>query len=274
MTGKTIAGRYRLEQRIGTGGTSEVWRATDLELERVVAVKLLAPEADPARFEREARAIAALAHPNICAVYDYGDAAGRPFMVLEHLPGGSLEERLAGGRPLPNEETLRIGTEIAAGLAHAHGRGIVHRDLKPLNVLFDAGGRAKIADFGLARLDTAPGNTEAGTVLGTASYISPEQASGGSATAASDVYAFGVILFRMLTGRLPFESADGLAVAAMHRDDPPPPVVDLRADAPPRLESVAAAALAKSPADRPRDGAALLAELTAPGGGTGDNASG
>ena len=264
MTGDAIAGRYRLEERVGAGGMSEVWRATDLELERTVAVKLLAHEADPARFEREARAVAALSHPNICALYGYGEAAGRPYMVLEHLPGGSLEQRLAGGWPLPDEATLRIATEIAAGLAHAHDRGVVHRDLKPSNILFDAEGRAKIADFGIARLGAATGTTEAGTVLGTAAYISPEQAAGRDATAASDVYAFGVILFRMLTGRLPFQSADALAVAAMHRDDPPPPVSGLRPDAPARLESLAAAALAKSPADRPRDGTALLTEIPAP----------
>jgi eukaryotic-like serine/threonine-protein kinase len=259
-----IAGRYRLERRIGAGGMSEVWEATDLELDRGVAVKLLASDADPERFDREARAAAGLADANICALYDYGDAEGRRFMVLELLPGGSLEDRLAGGRPLPDDETGRIAAEIAAGLAHAHGRGVVHRDLKPANVLFDSEGRAKIADFGIARVGGATGLTQAGTVLGTAAYISPEQARGDPATPASDVYAFGVILFRMLTGRLPFESTDGLELVAMHRDLPAPPVSERRPDAPPVLESVAAAALAKSPADRPRDGAALVAELGPP----------
>jgi eukaryotic-like serine/threonine-protein kinase len=257
-----IAGRYRLERQVGAGGMSEVWEATDLELDRTVAVKLLAADADPARFEREARAAAGLSHANIGAVYDYGRADERPFIVLEYLPGGSLEDRLAGGRPLPDDETRRIAAGIAAGLAHAHEHGVVHRDLKPANILFDAEGRAKIADFGIARAGDASGLTQAGTVLGTAAYISPEQAAGRPATPASDVYSFGVILFRMLTGRLPFESPDGLALAAMHRDLPAPPVAGLRPDAPPLLESVAAAALAKSPADRPRDGAALSAELS------------
>jgi serine/threonine-protein kinase len=242
---------------------SEVWAATDVDLERVVAVKLLAADADPARFDREARAAAGLAHANVCGLYDYGRADGRRFMVLEYLPGGSLEDRLTNSRPLPDGETARIADEIAAGLAHAHERGVVHRDLKPSNILFDAEGRAKIADFGIARTEGGEGLTEAGTVLGTAAYISPEQAAGRSATPASDVYSFGVILFRMLTGRLPFESPDALAVAAMHRDLPAPPVSDLRLDAPPVLESVAAASLAKSPADRPRDGDALVAELAA-----------
>jgi eukaryotic-like serine/threonine-protein kinase len=261
---EVIAGRYRLEQRIGGGAMSEVWSATDADLGRRVAVKLLAPNADPARFEREARAVAALAHQNICTLYAYGETQGRPFMVLEYLPGGSLEARLARGRPLPDAEAHRIATEIAAGLAHAHARGLVHRDLKPANVLFDGEGRAKIADFGIARMGENAGLTAAGTVLGTAAYISPEQAAGEIATAASDVYAFGVILFRMLTGHLPFESEDALALTAMHRDETPPPVASFRHDAPPRLESIAAAALAKSPTDRPRDGAAVLAELGGP----------
>jgi serine/threonine protein kinase len=240
---------------------SEVWAAADLELERTVAVKLLAADADPARFDREARAAAGLAHANVCALYDYGLAEGRRFMVLEYLPGGSLEERLGAGKPLADDETRRIAGEVAAGLAHAHQRGVVHRDLKPSNILFDSEGRAKIADFGIARTAGAAGLTEVGTILGTAAYISPEQAAGRQATTASDVYSFGVILFRMLTGRLPFESPDGLALAAMHRDLPAPPVSDLRPDTPPLLESVAAAALAKSPTDRPRDGSALAAEL-------------
>jgi serine/threonine protein kinase len=258
---EVIAGRYRLEKRLGKGGMSEVWSALDLDLDRRVAVKLLAPHADRTRFGREARAAAALAHPNICTLYTYGETGDRPFMVFEYLPGGSLEDRLAPGRPLPDRDTRRIAVEIAAGLAHAHERGLVHRDLKPSNVLFDAGGRAKIADFGIARLGDDDGLTAAGTVLGTAAYISPEQAAGDEATPASDVYAFGVILYRMLAGRLPFESRDALAMVALHRDEPPPPLATIRPDAPARLESVAMAALAKSPVDRPRDGAALLGEL-------------
>jgi serine/threonine-protein kinase len=247
---------------LGVGGMSEVWSADDEDLGRRVAVKLLAREADPARFEREARAAASLAHPNICQVYDYGEAEdGRPFIVLEYLPGGTLEDRLAGGKPLPDEETARIAREVAAGLTHAHERGLVHRDLKPANVLFDLEGRAKIADFGIARLGEAGTLTEAGTVLGTAAYISPEQAAGEPATAASDVYSFGVILYRMLSGALPFEADDALELAAKHRTEQPPPLSTRRPNAPPRLESIANAALAKGPRDRPPDGAALVAEL-------------
>src|SRR5204863_8761909 len=257
MADRLIAGRYRLDSLLGRGGMSEVWVADDTELGRRVALKLLAPDADAARFEREAHAVAALSHPNICRLYDYGVAAGRPFMVLEYLAGGTLEARLVPGEPWADEEAGRIAGELAAGLAHAHDRGLVHRDLKPANVLFDAEARAKIADFGIARLDGGGTLTEAGTVLGTAAYISPEQAAGEPATPASDVYSFGVILFRMLTGRLPFEAAQPLELVALHRDSTPPSVSAVRADAPPQLAGVADASLAKDPAARPRDGRAL-----------------
>jgi serine/threonine-protein kinase len=260
MADEVIAGRYRLIEPLGRGAMSSVWLAEDQELGRQVAVKMLGPTADRQRFAREARAAAALSHPNIAAVYDYGEADGRPYMVLEHLPNGSLEDRLKDGR-LPDEDATRIATEIASGLAHAHDRGLVHRDLKPANILFDSEGRAKIADFGIARMGSDGTLTEAGTVLGTASYISPEQASGLTAGPPSDVYSFGVILFRMLTGQLPFVSGNAMELVRMHRDDAPPPVSAFRDDAPAALESVATAALAKDPADRPPDGRALLREL-------------
>jgi serine/threonine protein kinase len=258
---KVVADRYRLEERLAAGGMGEVWTARDLELDRLVALKLLGHAADPARFQREAHAAAALSHPNVTQLFDYGAWEGRPYMVLEFLPGGTLEDRLSDGRPLPDAETERIAREVAAGLAHAHGRGLIHRDLKPANVLFDADGRAKIADFGIARMGGAGTLTEAGTLLGTAAYISPEQAAGEPATAASDVYSFGVILFRMLTGRLPFAAEVPLELVAMHRNAPPPPVASVRPDAPPPLARLADASLAKDPAARPRDGSALVAAL-------------
>src|SRR5438128_3986623 len=197
MPDTVIGGRYRLDELLGRTSMSEVWRAEDLELERRVAIKLLAPEADTARFEREARAVASLAHPNITHLYDYGDSEGRPYIVLEYLPGGTLEDRLGAQKPLPDDDVLNTAAGIAAGLAHAHARGVVHRDLKPANVLFDEEDRPKLADFGLARMAAGEGTlTDAGTVLGTAAYISPEQARGEPASAASDVYSFGVILYR------------------------------------------------------------------------------
>jgi eukaryotic-like serine/threonine-protein kinase len=262
MAETLIAGRYRLDTLLGRGGMSEVWCATDLELGRRVALKLLAPNEDNERFEREARAFAALAHPNVTQLYDYGESDGRPFMVLEYLGGGSLEELLRTHGVLEDGETRRISTELAAGLAHAHARGVVHRDLKPSNVLFDDEGRAKLADFGIARMAAGEGTlTEAGTVLGTAAYISPEQASGLPATPASDVYSFGVLLYRMLTGRLPFESDDPLTLVVQHRDEQPPPVEALRPDAPADLAALTEASLAKDPAVRPPDGGALLDAL-------------
>jgi serine/threonine-protein kinase len=244
---------------------SEVWRAHDDTLDRTVAVKVLSPTADLGRFRREAKALAALAHENVMRVYDYGEDEAGPFMALEWLPGGTLEERLAQ-EPLPPEETWRVARGMAAGLAHLHSRGLVHRDLKPANVMFDEEGRPKLGDFGLARRTAGPGTlTEAGTVLGTAAYISPEQAAGEPAGAASDVYSFGVILFRMLTGALPFVADEALALVDMHRHAPPPTVESLQPDAPPELAALTAAALQKDPARRPADGEALLAALgTAP----------
>jgi eukaryotic-like serine/threonine-protein kinase len=262
-----IAGRYRLEDILGRGGMSEVWRAEDLELGRFVALKLLGPDADRARFEREARAVASLAHPNITQVYDFGEWEGHLYMLLEYLPGGTLEDRLANGKPLPDDEASAIAAGIAAGLAHAHARGVVHRDLKPANVLFDDEGRPKLADFGIARMAAGEGTlTEAGTVLGTAAYISPEQAMGEPASAASDVYSYGVLLYRMLTGKLPFESTNALELVRLHRDEQPPPIESVRNDAPAVLAATAAASLAKRPQDRPADGGELLRRLGVPTG--------
>ena len=238
-----------------------MWEAEDLELGRRVAVKLLSRDADPVRFEREARSVASLAHPNVARVFDFGESEDGPYMVLELLPGGTLEDRVRDGRPLPDDETARIAAGIAAGLAHAHALGIVHRDLKPANILFDEEDRPRIADFGIARHSEGGTITEEGTILGTAATLAPEQAQGERATPASDVYAFGVILFLMLTGRLPFEADEPLALASLHVTEAAPSIAALRPDAPPRLESLAAAALAKDPDERPRNGAALVAEL-------------
>lgn len=260
--GDEVADRYRLEELHGRGPMSEVWRAHDATLDRTVALKLLGPTADLERFRREARAVASLGHENVMRVYDYGEDAAGPFMALEWLPGGTLEERLTDGA-LPAAEAGWIAHGMAAGLAHLHSRGFVHRDLKPANVLFDSEERPKLADFGLARSSGAGTLTEAGTVLGTAAYISPEQAAGEPATPASDVYSFGVVLFRMLTGALPFVADDALTLVSMHRTKPAPAVEELNPQAPPELAALANAALSKDPADRPPDGAALLAALGA-----------
>ena len=262
MTETIVAGRYRLLEQLAASGMSAVWTAHDLELDRRVALKLLAPDADPERFAREAQAAAALSHPNVCRLYDYGETDGRPFIVLELLAGGSLEDRLPSGRALPDAEAGVIARELASALAYAHGEGVVHRDVKPTNVLFDEDGRAKLADFGIARISGASTLTDAGTVLGTAAYISPEQARGEPVGPPADVYAFGVILYRMLTGHLPLEADNPVELAAMHATQEPRPIASRRSDAPPELERLATRALAKSPEDRPPDGKAVLAELT------------
>jgi serine/threonine protein kinase len=261
VRGEVIGERYRLERQLGRGSMAEVWLAEDLELQRPVALKLLATDADRARFEREARAAAALSHPNVTRIFDYGVTEGRPFMALEYASGGTLEERLPQGKPMRSDETAAIAAQLAAGLAHAHAAGLVHRDLKPGNVLFDDENRPKIADFGIARIGTGSTLTEAGTVLGTAAYISPEQAAGEQATPASDVYSFGIVLYRMLTGRLPFEADTPLELVEMHRRLDAPPIAILRPDAPRTLAAVAEAALSLDPRGRPADGIALAAAL-------------
>jgi len=239
---------------------AEVWLASDAELDRKVVVKLLASGAERERFTREARAVAALSHPNIVHLFDFGDERDRTYMVFEYLAGGSLEERLQRGEPLSDDEIANVAREIAEGLAHAHERGVVHRDLKPGNVLFDRDGRSKIADFGIAHVQGRDTLTEAGTILGTAAYISPEQVKGEPATPASDVYSFGVLLYRLLAGRLPFEAATPTKLAALHRDAEPPPLPPGLDDVQP-LAALVMAALAKEPSRRPADGAALIGAL-------------
>jgi eukaryotic-like serine/threonine-protein kinase len=236
---------------------AEVWLADDGELDRRVVVKLLAPGADRGRFGREARAVAALGHPNIVLLFDFGDER-RPYMVFEYLTGGSLEEQLAASATWPDHEIETIAKDVAEGLAHAHERGVVHRDLKPGNLLFDSDGRAKIADFGIARIQGLDTLTDAGTILGTAAYISPEQVRGEPATPASDVYSFGVILYRLLARRLPFEAESPTELAVLHRDAEPPPLGRVGNQP---LAALAMRALAKDPVQRPPDGAGLVAAL-------------
>src|SRR5437588_10346098 len=173
MSAETVAGRYRLEQELSTTMMAEVWLADDSVLERRVVVKLLAADADRSRFEREARAVAALAHPNVVQLFDYGEDRARPYMVLEYLPGGTLADRLPEGAQLPDDTTRVLAEQIAAGLAHAHLHGVVHRDLKAGNVLFDSEERAKVGDFGIAHIHGTDTITDEGTVLGTAAYMAP-----------------------------------------------------------------------------------------------------
>ena len=244
--------RYRLESRLGSGGTADVHRATDTTLQRPVAVKLLRDVAgdasDRARFVAEARTLASLSHRNLVMVLDagIGDEDDRPFLVMELVEGRALSDALRGG-PLAAREVARIGAEVAAGLAFAHERGIVHRDVKPGNVLLSDDGRVKLADFGIARLigDTVR-HTRTGTAIGTAAYLAPEQVRGEDVTGCADVYALGLVLLEALTGTRAFPgSATEAALARLHRDPEVPD--DLPAGWPALLRAMTSA----DPADRP-----------------------
>jgi TolB-like protein len=275
--GTEIAGRFRIVAQIGAGGMGEVYRARDERLGRDVAIKVLpaALSGDPERlqrFEREARATAALSHPNILVVHDVGTFEGAPYLVEELLAGESLKERLQrGGVSLA--DAVRIGLGIARGLAAAHEKGIVHRDLKPANVFLTRDGTAKILDFGLAKLvssepadevETASGSpasaTGMGRVLGTLAYMAPEQARGTTVDQRADVFSFGVVLYEMLSGERPFRGATSTdTVAAILRDEPPP----LPPGVPAALSAVAMRCLVKEPQRRYQRGGELQAALEA-----------
>src|SRR5438445_2999666 len=205
----TLGHRYRLLRRIATGGMGSVWEGEDSVLHRSVAVKVLLEglAADGRfleRFRREARAAAGLSHPNVASVYDYGEEDGTPYIVMELLRGETLAERLRREGALPADEAVRITEGVAAALQAAHDAGVVHRDVKPGNVMLTPAGEVKVLDFGIAAASWATPITATGAAIGTATYISPEQASGQPSTPASDVYSLGVVLFEMLAGRPPF----------------------------------------------------------------------
>ena len=266
--GSVLGGRYALIEHLASGGMGDVWRASDGVLDRVVAVKVLKPELfeDPAfreRFRREARHAGSLSHPGIAAVFDYGEEARSAYLVMELIPGEPLSIVLARRGPLPAEAVTSLLRQAAAALGAAHHAGIVHRDVKPGNLLVQPNGQVKITDFGIARALGASTLTLHGQVLGTAAYLSPEQAAGRTATAASDVYSLGVVAYEALTGRPPFEG-EAVSVALAHTQQAPPP---LPATVPPALRGVIARAMAKRPADRPADGDALAAMLPPVSGG-------
>jgi len=256
MIGELIGGRYEIEELVGTGGMSSVYRARDSVLERRVALKILHEHfsADPEyveRFRREARAIARLNHPNIVTVIDRGEFGNRQFIVFEHIPGENLKEVVEREGQLPVAQALALTHQIARGLAFAHQHGVVHRDVKPQNVLLDESGTAKVTDFGIARsLDPGEELTQTGTLLGTSDYIAPEQASGEPIDARSDQYSLGVLLYELLTGEVPYPADSFMAVAMRHLRDPVPSVRERRRDVPDRVDKIVARAMAKRPADR------------------------
>jgi eukaryotic-like serine/threonine-protein kinase len=266
MVGELIAGRYELEELVGTGGMSSVYRARDRLLERRVAIKILhehfaRDEGYVERFLREARSAAKLSHPNIVTVIDRGQADGRQFIVFEYVEGENLKELVERQGRLPVRTVLELGIEIGRALAFAHANGLVHRDVKPQNVLL-GNGDVKVTDFGIARsLDVRSGLTQTGAVLGTSDYIAPEQASGGSVDALSDLYSLGVVLYELLAGSPPYSGDSFLAVAMRHVHDPVPSIAEARVDVPLRLDAALQRAMAKDPAGRFRSMEEFVAEL-------------
>ncbi len=263
--GAVVAERYRLEARLGQGGMGEVFRATELETGREVALKTLLPGADVElrlRFTREAEAQARVdAHPHVVAVHAAGVDEGRAWLAMDLCPGGDLAARLADG-PLPWRLAAAVGRDLARGLAHVHARGVLHRDLKPANVLFDEQGRPRLVDFGLARLDDGGASlTATGALLGTPAYMAPEQVHGRRADARTDVYGLGATLHAALTGGPPFQAAGVLATLEAVLQAAPTPPSRRAADVPPALDAVVLRCLAKDPADRFPDADALADAL-------------
>jgi serine/threonine-protein kinase len=269
VVGERIADRYELEELVGHGGMSSVYKAHDTLLERNVALKVLHEQYNEdeefvERFKREARSVAQLQHPNIVTVIDRGEEDGRQYIVFEYIDGENLKELVVRKGRLDVREALEIAVEIARGLAFAHENGLVHRDVKPQNVLLNGDGRAKVTDFGIARsVDVEHSVTQTGTVLGTSTYIAPEQASGQPVDAQTDVYALGVVLYEMLTGELPFPGENFVAVAMKHVHEPPPNSLDKRRDLPLRVAAAIDRALEKDPAHRFPTMDAFAAELEA-----------
>jgi eukaryotic-like serine/threonine-protein kinase len=269
MVGEVLSDRYEVEELVGTGGMSSVFRAHDRLLDRKVALKVLHPQYSEdeeyvERFRREARAVAALSHPNIVTVIDRGEHEGRQFIVFEYIDGENLKGLIQRRGPAPVTTALELAMQIARGLSFAHQQGLVHRDVKPQNVLLNGDGQAKVTDFGIARsLDVQHGMTQTGTVLGTSDYIAPEQAQGQRVDEHTDVYSLGVVLYEMLTTEVPFPGENFVAVAMRHINEEPPSIRDKRPDVSPRFEAAVQRAMAKRPEDRFQTMADFCRELEA-----------
>lgn len=266
MNATTLAGRYVLIERIAAGGMGSVHKATDERLGRTVAVKLLREElaGDPRfveRFRREARAVAALSHPNIAGVFDYGEDDNHYFIVMEYIDGKDLSQRMRTESPFSPERAVRFAAGTLDALQHAHSAGVVHRDIKPANIIVTSSDHTKVTDFGIARAVGDSTLTATGSVLGTANYLSPEQASGGNVGPATDQYSTGIVLYEMLVGTVPFTGDSPVAIAMRHMSDEPSLPSALNPNVPPALDEVVMRATAKEPADRFRDAQTMASEL-------------
>ena len=264
--GRLLAGRYQLGERLAMGGMAEVWRATDCVLNRPVAVKMLhrhlANDVSLVeRFRAEALAVAKLSHPGIVSVYDTVTDNGVTAIIMELVPGNNLRDELQARGVLPIPQAVRIAAAVADALSVAHAAGVVHRDVKPANILLCPDGRVLIADFGIAKVSATAALTVAGTMLGTAGYLSPEQVEGHPTDARADIYGLGAVLYEMLTGQLPFkgESDAALALARLHTDPSPPS--RLRPGIPERLDRIVLISLARRPGDRYHSAAAMCDAL-------------
>jgi serine/threonine-protein kinase len=265
LIGTVFDGRYRIVRKLGAGGMADVYLAEDQELGRQVAIKILndrhaADDSFIERFRREAKNAAGLSHPNIVSIYDRGEAEGTYYIAMEFLDGRSLKELIVGRGPAPIKVAIEYARNILAALAAAHRQGIVHRDIKPHNVLIGAEGRVKVTDFGIAR-SGASQMTEVGSIIGTAQYLSPEQARGAPVDQTSDLYSAGVVLYEMLTGQVPFTGDTPLEIAMKHLSEVPRPPSEHRPEIPHDLDSIVLRALAKDPSERYQSAEEMDADL-------------